>query len=365
MPSTMAKKRKPLSFNDAVRVGARVPLLFSMLVLVFLASATTSFWPYVNGAVRGAPIATVEELSSGRMGPVLVAVSRVVPATPLTAPTSIRVVESGEQLVAVIGTSPAALERLASGAKLWGRLRPMTRKETETLQLENSVVGISSDTGIPHLVLVTNFPTRRHVLGLVVIAGLAGLAACGVIARSIRMMRNPLRSPVGRSLALFGEPSAVRAAFDGAMAEEHPIVGGLHGPKGFIAFRGRSGYTVVPRADVIWVRQRPGPDPVFLSVLAAPLVLFRSLLSRPLYVHERSGTRLRIPLSSRYERAAIIRELETLCPHTILVDDRATRKFWREHRSLFIARVDARRIELEQYLAGAITSPSTFSQPPV
>ena len=287
----MPRKRRPLSFDNAVRLGARVPLLFSLLVLVLLAVATTSLWPSVEDGWRGSPGATAEA----------------------------------------------------------------SKAQRELLRVGHAAIGLSLDAGIPHLVLVTSLSTRRQVLGLLGLAAFAALAAGWVIVRSIRTIRNPLSSSVGRALSRWGDPPTVRAAFDDAMAEEHPIVGALHGIRGFIAFRGRSGFRVVPRADVIWVHQKPGPNPVFLSVAVAPWLLFGSVLSRSLYIHERSGRRLRVLLSSRYERDAVMTELQSLCPHTIYEDNDATRKFWRDHRSQFVDTVDKRRTELEVFLSGVST----------
>ena len=355
----MPAKRKPLSFNDAVRLGARVPLLFAFLALALLALATTSFWPYVDAALRDAPVAAAEELSSGHKGPVRVRVDVVVPKTPLTKTNAVIVVSSDQQIVGIAPTKGALSGNVRSGSAIWGLLRPINEAEKETLRMENSAGGASADAGIPRHILSTAVPSRAELLGVLGLGSFSALVACFVIIRSIGIVQDPLRSASGRALALFGDAAAVREAFDAAMADEHPVVGCLHGPKGFIAFRRHSGYLVLPRPDVMWVRQRPGVEPAFFSVMALPVLAFRTLAARSLYLYERSGFRLRVSVSSRYERAAVTRELETLCPHTIFVDDAATKKYWRLHRSHFVEAVDQRRIALEEYLAGAISGAST------
>ena len=359
----MRAKRKPLSFDDAVRVGARVPLLFAFLSLAFLALATTSFWPYVDAALRDAPVANAEELSGGHKGPVRVRVDAVVPKTPLTKTNAVIVVSSDQQIVGIAGTKDSFSGNVQSGSAVWGVLRPINVAEKETLRMENSAGGASADAGMPLHVLNTAVPSRAELLGLLGLGTFGALVACFVIIRSIGIVRDPLRSASGRALALFGDAAAVRDAFDAVIADEHPVVGSLHGPKGFIAFRRRSGYLVLPRPDVMWVRQRPGVEPAFFSVMALPVLAFRTLAARSVYLYERSGFRLRVSVSSRYERAAVTRELETLCPHTIFVDDAATKKYWRFHRSHFVEAVDQRRIALEEYLAGTISGTSTARPP--
>ncbi len=354
----MPRKRKPLSFNDAVRLGARVPILFALLALALLALVTTSFWPYVDAALRDAPVATAKDLSGGHVGPVRVRVDVVVPKTPLTKTNAVIVVSSDQQVVGIAGTKRSLPTEMRAGAAIWGMLRPINEAEKETLRMESSVGGPSADAGMPRQVLNTAVATRAELLGVLGLATFGAVVACFVIIRSIGIVQDPLRSASGRALALFGDAAAVRQSFDAAMADEHPVVGSLHGPKGFIAFRRRSGFLVFPRPDVMWVRQRPGVEPAFLSVISLPVLAFRTLAARSLYIYERSGFRLRVPVSSRYERAAITRELETLCPHAIFVDDEATKKFWRVHRNHFVEAVDQRRIALEVYLAGAISGGS-------
>lgn len=351
----MERRSHQLSFNDAVRLGTRVPMLVSLFVLGALGLVVTTQWPYVDAALRGAPVASAQDVLIGRRGPVRVVVDVVVPKTPLTPANALEMVSTSQLLVGISGN--VAPDQLRSGAPVWGVLRPMNAAEQAALQMETLANGPSganaNASATPVRVLDTEVPKRHHLLGLVALAVVAAFGAITVLVRAVGVVQQPLRSAVGRRLARFGDPSVVRDSFDAALAEEHPVVGRMHAPNGFVAFRSRAGFSVVPRADVMWVRQRKGPDPVFLSVVAFPLVLLRGLSSRSMYVHERSGYRLRVPMSSRKERAVVRRELEALCPHSIFVDDKATRKYWRSHRRHFIDAVDQRRVNVEHFRMGS------------
>ena len=351
----MEGNRHKLSFNDAVRVGARVPLLGSLLILAALALATTTQWVFVDAALRGAPVATAQDALVGRRGPVEVVIDVVVPKTPLTQKNALTVVSTSQQLVGISGS--LTVDELQPGRGAWGMLRPIRGSERSTLRMENEAAG--SANLAPPMVLDTNVPTREQLLAVVAAALMVALGAIAVAIRAIGIVQQPLRSSVGRALARFGDPVALRASFDAALADDYPIVGRLHAPTDFLAFRSRAGFSVLPRADVMWVRQRRGPDPAFLSVIAFPFVLLRGLSSRAVYVHDRSGFRLRVPMSSRNERAVVTRELEALCPHSIFVDDKATRKYWRSHRRHFIDAVDQRRSTIEHFGVNDFVAPPT------
>jgi hypothetical protein len=344
----MGPKKTQLSFDGAVRLGARVPLLGSVLILAALGFGAQRQWPWVDAALRNAPVATTTDLTGGRPGPVRLVVDVVVPKTPASPPDALTVVASSQALVAL----PTPLQPTA-GKAIWGRLRPLTA--VERLRLPAGADATAN--GAPALLLDVSGPTRTQLQLLVAAAALAALAASYLLVRSVGYAQRPLHSPAGRLLRRYGDPAKVRSSFDEAIAREHAVAGRLHAPDGFIAFRNRRGFAVIPRADVMWVREKVQPDPKFLSVLAFPFVILHGLTSRGMYVYERSGARLRIPLGSTKERRAVMRELESLCAHSIFVDDPATRKYWRKHRQHFIAAVDERRAVIESYRATSFEAP--------
>ncbi len=344
----MGPKKTQLSFDGAVRLGARVPMLGSVLILAALGVGAQRQWPSIDAALRNAPVATGADLTTSRPGPVRLVVDVVVPKTPASPPDSLTVVASSQALVAL----PTPLVPTA-GEAIWGRLRPLT--EVERLRLP--VGADAAANGAPALVLDVSGPTRLQLQLAVGAAAAAALMASYLLVRSVGYAQRPLHSPAGRLLRRYGDPARVRESFDEAIARDHAVAGRLHAPDGFIAFRNRRGFVVIPRADVMWVRESVQPDPRFLSVLAFPFVLLHGLTSRGMYVYERSGARLRIPLGSGKERRAVKRELESLCAHSIFVDDSATRKYWRKYRSHFVAAVDERRAVIESYRATSFEAP--------
>lgn len=343
----MGLKKTQMSFDGAVRLGARVPVIGSVLILGALGFGLRTQRPWVDAALRNAPVATSADLTTGRAGPVRMLVEVVAPTTPETPGDSLLLVASSQRLVAL----PASTE-VNVGDALWGRLRPLTAVE----QLR--VPGGVEQSGVFPLMLDVGRPSRRDLQVGMAAAALAALGALVLLVRAVGFARRPLHSPAGRLLRRYGDPARVRAAFDAAMASsDHAVAGRLHAPDGFVAFLTRRGFVVIPRADVMWVRDSVPPDPRLLSVLAYPFVLLHGLTSRGLYVYERSGSRVRIPLGSRKERRSVVRELQSVCAHSIFVDDSATRKYWRNHRLHFIAAVDERRAVIESYRATPFEAP--------
>jgi hypothetical protein len=344
----MGPKKTQLSFDGAVRLGARVPLIGSVLILAALGFGAQRQWPWVDAALRDAPVATSADLTAGHRGPVRVVVDVVVPTTPAAPPDALNVVSSSQALVAL-----PAQQVPSAGDAFWGQLRPMTPVE----RLRLPAGADASSNGVPALMLDTHGPSRTQLQLGVGVAALMALMATYLLVRSVGYAQRPLHSPAGRLLRRYGDPARVRASFDEAISRDHAVAGRLHAPEGFIAFRNRRGFAVIPRADVMWVRESVQPDPRFLSVLSFPFVLLHGLTSRGMYVYERSGARLRIPLASGKERRAVMRELESLCAHSIFVDDPATRKYWRKHRQHFVAAVDERRAVIESYRATSFEAP--------
>ncbi len=342
----MGLKKTQMTFDGAVRLGARVPVIGSVFILAALGFGFRTQRPWVDAALRNAPVATSADLITGRTGPVRVLVDVVAPTTPATPADAMMLVASSQRLVAL----PTAT-KVNAGDILWGRLRPLTA--VERLRVPGGV----QSSGVAPLVLDVGRPSRRDLQAGVGAAVLAALWASFLLVRSVGFAQRPLHSPAGRLLRRYGDPVRVRASFDAALAVDHAVAGRLHAPDGFVAFRTRRGFLVIPRADVMWVRQSAPPDPQLLSVLAYPFVLLHGLTSRGLYVYERSGARLRIPLGSRKERRSVVRELQTICAHSIFVDDQATRKYWRNHREHFVSAVDERRAVIESFRATTFEAP--------
>ncbi len=348
---SMGATSSQLSFSGAVRLGARVPMLSSLLTISVIGVAAQAWWPYVEGVVRGAPVATAEHLADGHRGPVRVVVGDIVARTPQSPPDALVVVSSSQRLV--------ALDRAVaqSGEAVWGRLRPLTLLEQVRLPVQPAAgLGATGDDA-PRFILDTGSPTRTELQIAVTAAAAAAIGAAVTMLRALRHARHPMRGPAGRSLARFGDAEAIRAAFDTAMRRDHTVSGRLHLPDGFIAFRTRNGFSLMPSNDVMWVRERISPEPTFMSALGFPVALIQSLASSALFVHDRHGTRSRIPLSSRKERRTVIRELQSAVPHAVFVDDAPTRRFWRLHRGQFVAAVDERRALHESFRSNGFVGP--------
>ncbi len=346
----MGKKSSQLTFEGAVRLAARVPMLASLLLLSVVGVVGQAEWLYVQSAVRGAPVVSAQDLVNGRRGPVRVVVEGVMAPTTQSPPDALVVVSASQQLVAV---DRSVVEL---GDAVWGKLRPLTF--LEQVRLPRPSVGTGS-TGerAPRFILDTGSPTRTQLQIVVSVVVAAALGAAATMLRAIGHARRPLSSGAGRALARFGDPAKLRDAFDGAMRADHPVSGRLHLPDGFVGFRTRRGFLVLPRNDVMWVREAVHPEPTFLSALSFPLLLMQSHLSNALFIHDRYGTRTRIPMSSKKERHTIVRELRAAVPHVIFVDDAGTRKFWRRHRAQFVAAVDERRAFHESFRSNGFVGP--------
>ncbi len=325
-------------------------MLASLFILAIIGVAGQAEWPYVEAAVRGAPMATATDLSTGRRGPVRVVVGALVPRTTSSPPDSLVVVSASQRFVAVDRTV------VQPGEVLWGRLRPLTLLERVRLPQPQSAFG-SAVEGAPRFILDTGSPTRTQLQIVVSVVAAAGLAAAATMLRAIGHARHPLLSPEGRALARFGDPAAVRDAFDAAMRIDHPVSGRLHLPEGFIGFRTRRGFSVLPRNDVMWVREGVHPEPTLRSALSFPVLLIKALTSNSLFIHDRFGMLTRVPMSSRKERRTVIRELRFAVPQAIFVDDAPTRNFWRRQRTQFIATVDERRAFNESFRSNGFVGP--------
>jgi hypothetical protein len=326
-------------------------MLSSLLILSLIGVAGQAWWPYVESVVRGAPVATALHLADGHRGPVRVVADGIVERTPQSPPDALVVVSSSQRLVAI--------DRAVGqpGEAMWGRLRPLTLLEQVRLPVQPSAgLGATGDDA-PRFILDTGSPTRTQLEILVTTAAVAALGAAVTMIRALRHARHPMRGPAGRSLARFGDAEAIRAAFDAAMRTDHPVSGRLHLPDGFVAFRTRNGFSLLPSNDVMWVRERTSPEPTLVGALCFPVALIRSLLSNALFVHDRYGTQTRIPMSSRKERRTVIRELQAAVPHVVFVDDKATRRYWRGHRAQFVAAVDERRALHESFRSNGFVGP--------
>lgn len=347
----MGAKTSQLTFDGAVRLAARVPMLASLLVLSILGVVGQTQWPFVDAALRGAPVASSDDLLNGHRGPVRIVPDVIVPLTPQSPPDALVVVSASDQLVAIdrsVGVS--------SGAALWGRLRPLTLLERARLPMGSADAGGVSNAR-PRFILDTGAPSRLHLQVLVAAGALLAAGAALMMIRAVGHAQRPLHSPAGRALARFGDPGVVRQSFDDAMRAEHTASGRLHVTDGFVAFRTRRGFSVFPRNDVIWVRQGVLPEPAFFSVATFPVMLVQAVASNALYVYDRLGKRTRVPLSSRRERHTIVRELESAVPHAIFVDDAPTRRYWHHHRRHFIGAVDERRSLIESYRSNGFAGP--------
>ena len=348
---SMGAKSSQLSFAAAVRLGARVPMLASLLTLAVIGVAGQAGWPYVESIVRGTPVATAAHLSSGHRGPVSVVVDGLVSRTTQSPPDALVVVSSAQHLV--------ALDRVVvrPGEAVWGRLRPLTLLEQVRLPVQPSSGFGSTGDDTPRFILDTDSPTRTQLQATVGVVAAAALGAAVTMLRALRHACSPMLGPAGRSLARFGAPNVVRDAFDAAMRGDHAVSGRLHLPEGFVGFRTRNGFSVLPRDDVMWVREGLHPEPTFLSALCFPILLIQSLTSNALFVHDRGGSRTRIAMSSRKERHTVVRELQSAVPHAIFAEDAATRSFWRRHRARFVAAVDERRAFHESFRSNGFVGP--------
>lgn len=347
----MGANSSQLSFEGAVRLGARVPMLASLLTLSVIGVAGQAGWPYVESVVRGAPAATTAHLANGHRGPVRVVVEGIVARTPQSPPDALVVVSSSQRFVAV----DRAVVR--SGEAVWGRLRPMTLLEQVRLPVQPPSGFGSAGDNAPRFILVTASPTRTQLQVTVSVVAAAAIGAAVTMLRALRHARRPMLSPAGRALARFGDPETVRDAFDAAMRADHTVSGRLHLPEGFVGFRTRHGFSVLPRNDVMWVCEVLHPEPTLRSALSFPVLLIQSLTSNALFVHDRFGTRTRIPMSSRKERHTVVRELQSAVPHAIFADDASTRTFWRRHRAQFAAAVDERRAFHESFRSNGFVGP--------
>ncbi len=326
-------------------------MLSSLLILSVLGVAGQAWWPYAESVVRGAPVVTPADLVNGHRGPVRVVVDGIVERTPQSPPDALVVVSSSQRLVALDGAVAQP------GEVFWGRLRPLTLLEEVRLPVQPSAgLGATGDDA-PRFILDTGSPTRTQLQITVTAAAAAALAAGVTMIRALRHARHPMRGPAGRALARFGNPEAVRATFDTAMRTDHTVSGRLHLPDGFVAFRTRNGFSLLPSKDVMWVREQTSPEHTILGVLCFPIALTRSLLSNALFVHDRYGTQTRIPMSSRKERRTVIRELQSAVPHAVFVEDAPTRRFWRLHRTQFVAAVDERRALHESFRSNGFVGP--------
>ena len=348
---SMGEKSSRLSFEGAVRLGARVPMLASLLTLAVIGLAGQASWPYVESVVRGAPVATAAHLTDGHRGPVRVVVESSVARTQQSPPDALVVVSSSERLVAVDRGA------VRPGEAVWGQLRPLTLLEQVRLPVQPPSGFGSAGDDVPRFILDTGSPTRTQLQIAVGVMMAAALAAAVTMFRAIRHARHPILGPAGRALARFGDAEAIRDAFDAAIRVDHAVSGRLHLPEGFIGFRTQSGFSVLPRHDVMWVREGLHPEPTFLRALCFPVLAIRSLLTNALFVHDRFGTTTRIPMSSRKERRTVVRELQSAVPHAVFVDDRSTRRFWRRHRAQFVVAVDERRAFHESFRSNGFVGP--------
>lgn len=326
-------------------------MLASLLTLAVIGVAGQAGWPYVESVVRATPVATAAHLTNGHRGPVRVVVDSIVARTPQSPPDSLIVVSSSQRFVAVDRSA------VRPGEAVWGRLRPMTLLEQVRLPVQSPPGFGSAGDSAPRFILDTGSPTLTQLQIAVSVVAAAALGAAVTMLRAIRHARHPMLSPAGRSLSRFGEPKAVRDAFDAAARIEHAASGRLHLPEGFVGFRTRHGFSVLPRTDVMWVREGLHPEPTLLSALCFPVLLIQSLMSNSLFVHDRFGTKTRIPLSSRKERHTVIRELQSAVPHAIFADDPSTRNLWRRHRAQFVTAVDERRAFHESFRSNGFVGP--------
>ena len=200
----MGATSSQLSFAGAVRLGARVPMLSSLLTLSVIGVAAQAWWPYVEGVVRGAPVATAEHLADGHRGPVRVVVGDTVARTPQSPPDALVVVSSSQRLV--------ALDRAVaqSGEAVWGRLRPLTLLEQVRLPVQPSSGFGSTGDDTPRFILDTDSPTRTQLQATVGVVAAAALGAAVTMLRALRLARHPMLGPAGRSLARFGAPNTTR-----------------------------------------------------------------------------------------------------------------------------------------------------------
>lgn len=326
-------------------------MLASLLVLTIIGVAGQTQWRFVDAALRGAPVATPDALVNGHRGPVRVLPELVVPTTPQSPPDALVVVSASQQLV--------ALDRSTAqpGTAVWGQLRPLTLVEQARLPMRTSDGSRPTADRLPKFLLDTGGPSRLQLQIAVGVAAVIAMLAAVAMIRAVGHAQRPLHSPAGRALARFGDPAMVRDAFDDAMRNDHLVSGRLHAPDGFLGFRTRRGFAVLPRTDVMWVRQGVRPEPAFFSFLAFPVLVVQAFASKALYVHDRHGKRTRVPMSSRHERHTVVRELEAAVPHAIFVDDVPTRRYWRQQRRHFVAAVDERRALIESYRSNGFVGP--------
>ncbi len=326
-------------------------MLASLVVLAVIGVAGQTQWPYVDAALRGAPVASATTLVNGHRGPVRVVPDLVVPKTPQSPPDAIVVVSASQQLV--------ALDRptVQLGSALWGQLRPMTLVEEARLPMRTSDGPRPTADRLPTFILDTSGPSRLQLQLAVAGAAVTALFAAIAMIRAVGHAQRPLHSPAGRALARFGDPAAVRNAFDDAMRADHLVSGRLHAPEGFLGFRTKRGFAVLPRNDVMWIRQGVRPEATLLSVVSFPVLFVQAIASNSLFVHDRFGKRTRVPMSSRHERHTVVRELEAAVPHAIFVDDSPTRTYWRQQRRHFVAAVDERRALIESYRSNSFVGP--------
>lgn len=347
----MGAKSPQLTFEGSVRLASRVPMLASFFILVVIGVAGQAAWPDVESVVRGTPVATAAHLTEGHRGPVRVVVDGNVARTTQSPPDALLVVSSSQRFVAV---DRAVVQQ---GKTVWGRLRRLTLIERVRLPVQPPSGFGSAGGNAPRFILDTGSPTRSQLQLAVSVVAAAGFVAAVTMLRAIGHARRPLLGPAGRSLGRFGDPAAVRDAFDAAMRVDHPVSGRLHLPEGFVGFRSRRGFLILPRNDVMWVREGVHPEPTFLSALSFPVLLIQSLTSNALFIHDRFGAVTRIPMSSRKERRTVVREMKFAVPQAIFADDAPTRSLWRRQRVQFIATVDERRAFHESFRSNGFVGP--------